>query len=111
MAVVVDGVHAVSGVQVARLAGKIFMLRRSGPMLLAEVFSTVLGRLQIMLALHFLQKNHIGIEHADGLLQSHHTWFRANAGNALVDVVGGNSDFHAAYFTPEIATPSCAAAH
>src|SRR5476649_1191935 len=99
VAVVVDRIHAVGGVGVARLAGEILVLGGGGPVFVAEVFGAVLGGVQIVLALHLLQKNHIGVEQSDRLLERQHPRLAADGGYALVDVVGRDSDFHATILT------------
>jgi len=65
VAMVIHGIHAVGGMVFG--AGKEFMLRRFRPMLVAVFLGTIAGRIAVVLALHLLQKNNIGIEQGDRL--------------------------------------------
>jgi len=65
MAMVVHGIHAIRRMVLG--AGKEFMLRRFRPMLVAVVLGAIAGRIAVMLALHFLQEDDIGIEQGNRL--------------------------------------------
>ena len=71
------------------------------PVLVAVVFFPVFGGVQVMLALHLLQKHHVGIEQPDRLFERMHPRLAADGRHALVDVVSGYADFHEADFNPE----------
>ena len=65
VAMVVHGIHAIRRMVLG--AGKEFMLRRFRPMLVAVVLGAIAGRIAVMLALHFLQKDDIGMKQGDRL--------------------------------------------
>ena len=82
-------------------AGKEFMLRRFRPMLVAVVLGAIAGRIAVMLALHFLQEDDIGMEESDRLLQGVHSGQAPHGGDTLVDIISCYADFHALILLPD----------
>src|SRR6185295_3832370 len=70
VAVVILRIQAVDGL--VRFAGKEFMLGFLGPMAVALAFFAITRLYTIVLALHFLQENQVGMEGLDRMAQGMH---------------------------------------
>ena len=99
VAMVIHGIHAVGGMVLG--AGKEFMLRCFRPMLVAVFLGAIAGRVAVVLALHFLQKNNISIEESDRLLQCMNPGQAPHGGDALVYIISCYADFHALILLPD----------
>src|SRR5450830_1744784 len=86
-----------------RFAREKLVLRFLGPVMAAPGLVAEFRRVLVVLALHFLQKHHLRIEHADGFLQRNHPRRGADGGDALVDVVGSDTNLHGNILTAKAA--------
>jgi hypothetical protein len=101
VAVVVDRVHAVRGMQ--RFTGKELVLGFFRPVVMGTAQLFGIARLvTVMAALDFLQEHDVCLEQADGFLQRQYAWRTAERRHALVDVVSRNTNFHGNILTPSV---------